>query len=425
MTKFDAVVMGGGPAGSTCALVMARRGLKVLLLDRASHPRFHIGESFLPRNFALMQELELSSVLDEIPHTIKYGAEFGFGHQEETRIFSFDAGFRRSEPRAFNIERGSFDAALLRKASEAGATVCTGIAVRDVVHMTHGRVVVETDKSPYEAAYLVDASGQSALIGRHLNSRRTLPTLKNVAYFSHCLKVERKQGKDSGNVIGIMCKEGWFWLIPIDDERTSIGVVLDADAVKQTGVAPEHMLRWALLRCPQMARRCQSATVPDTNYIAAEFSYYCKPYAGPGYFLVGDAAAFVDPIFSTGVCLAMMAAKLAGDSIADIVQKNADPVLLASRYADYVDRSSSILFRLVHGFYDHSFRELFLQGPNFLGLRRAILTLLAGHVFTPDPSWSLLWRLKLFETLVKLNRIVPLVPRMQTFSLFEQRPVSL
>jgi flavin-dependent dehydrogenase len=402
---------------------MSRRGLKVLLVERATHPRFHIGESFLPRNLTLMRDLELLPMLRGIPHTVKYGAEFGFAHQESTRLFRFEHGFRRSETTAFNIERALFDAELLRKAAEAGATVLSGIAVRGVHHLTDGHVVVQAEQETYQARYLVDASGQSAFIGRQLNLRQVLPSLKKVAYFSHCLGVERKQGKDSGNVIGIICKEGWFWLIPIDEERTSIGLVVDAGAAKQTGIAPEHMLVWALKRCPQMVRRCQAATVPPVNHIAAEFSYCCRPYAGPGYFLVGDAATFVDPIFSTGVCLGMMGARLVAESIADILQKHADPELLRASYIDYVEGSSSVLFRLVHGFYDHSFRELFLQGPNFLGLRRAILTILAGHVFQPDPSWGLLWRLKTFEALVALNRIVPLVPRLQTFSLFEQRPV--
>jgi flavin-dependent dehydrogenase len=421
---YDVIIIGGGPAGSTCATVMSRHGLKVLLLERTPHPRFHIGESFLPRNVTLMRDLGFLPELDSIPHTIKYGAEFGFGHEEKTRLFRFDQGFRRNETRAFNIERAPFDEALLRAAAREGAEVREGVAVRSVRSIADGRVVLGTTDETVESRYLVDASGQSAFIGRRLGLRRVLPGLRKAAYFSHCRGVERNDGEDGGNVIGIMCKEGWFWLIPIDQERTSIGIVMDADAAMKSGVPPKNVLTWALERCPQMARRCQVAEIPPTNHIAAEFSHICKPYAGPGYFLVGDAAAFVDPLFSTGVCLGMMAAKLAGDSIAAVLREGANPRSIRRSYIEYLDRSSSMLFRLVRGFYDHSFRELFLQARDSLGIRRAILTILAGNVFRPDPSFSLLWRLRLFEMLVAVNRYVPLVPRLQSFSLFEQRPIS-
>lgn len=403
---------------------MARLGLKVLLVERTPHPRFHIGESFLPRNLTLMRDLGLLSVLDSVPHTIKYGAEFGFAHQTDTRLFRFDRGFRRSDTRAFNLERGPFDEGLLRAAASAGVEVLEGVPVHSVRSMSDDHVVLELPGKTLECRYLVDASGQSTFIGRHLGLRRVLPRLKKAAYFSHCRGVERSEGEDGGNVIGIMCKEGWFWLIPIDSERTSIGLVMDAELTKKTGVDPQLILAWALKRCPQMVRRCKSAQIPPTNHIAAEFSYVCKPCAGPGYFMVGDAATFVDPIFSTGVCLGMMAGKFAADSIAAIILQGARPDRLRAEYNRYVESSSSVLFRLVNGFYNHSFRELFLQGPDLLGIRRAILTILAGNVFPPDPSFSLMWRLRVFEALVVVNRYLPLVPGLESFSLLEQRTIS-
>lgn len=421
--EYDAVVIGGGPAGASAAIALRRAGLKTVVLDKASHPRFHIGESFLPRNPAVIRELGLAEKLAAIPQVRKVGAEFTMGNDLNSTEFRFDEGFvELGDTEAFNIERAPFDAMILRAAQEAGAEVVEGETVRDLPELTDGFVRVTTDKGEYTGRFVLDASGQGAVLGRHLGIRRVLEQHQKVAYFGHFHGVDRKPGLPGGYPTIVMCTEGWFWMIPIDPERVSIGLVLDAAAAKRVqarGVAPNQMLRWAIPRCPVVASRTGRAKFPDSNGVCADFSYRCEPYAGPGYFLVGDAAMFVDPIFSTGVCLGMMGAVRAAESVASIVQRGADSAHARREYIRFLKSSSAKFFRLIDLYYEHSFRELFLEGRGPFGMHRAVISCLAGHVF-PRPAWKIRWRMRAFELCIRIQEFRALVPRRATFALLDQ-----
>jgi flavin-dependent dehydrogenase len=365
----------------------------------------------------------LEPALRELPHVRKFGADFVMGYGGKVMDIDFTAGFCDGHE-TFNIERSLFDAMLLREAARAGAEVRQGVAVKQILSLADGDVRVQTDSGEVRGRYLLDASGQGAVASRHLGTRRTAdePHLRKVAYFNHFENVSRADGPKGGNPLIAMMDEGWFWLIPITETRTSIGMVLDAETAKRIGreqnISPDRMLAWGIDRSPAILRRLQNATRPETNNVAADFSYRCRPYAGAGYFLVGDAAAFMDPIFSTGIFVGTHGAMACAKFVDDILDGRIMPGRARAIYCRQFEQCTNTLFKLIGQYYNHSFRELFLEGSGPLAVHRAVIGVLAGNVF-PRPPFKLRWRLWIFDQLVKINAKRQLVTRRRRFSILK------
>jgi flavin-dependent dehydrogenase len=422
---FDVLIAGGGPAGTTAGLVLARQGFSVCILEKDTHPRFHIGESILPRNMLLFKELGLDGEVAKLPHVPKYGAEFGIGNNFETRRFTFTDGLLPGMP-VFNIERAHLDKMLIDQARAAGVTIHEATPVREITRLMHGNVEVSTAAGTFTATLLIDASGQGTLVGRHLNTRKgfTDPQLQKVSYFQHFDGVERLEGQASGHPSLFMCEEGWFWLIGLSPTKTSVGFVTRPSFTRTLNIKPQHLLSWAVQRCPVVRHRMRDAVGPAENMVLSDFSYRCRPYAGDGYFLIGDAACFLDPIFSTGVTMAMMSAKAGADLIAQVLRNTMSPATARREYIHFVETSSSPFWRLIRGYYKHSFRELFMNGKGPLQMQGAIISILAGQVF-PKPVWSLRWRHAAFDLCVFLQQYLALAPHREPCRLLQEQPQSV
>jgi flavin-dependent dehydrogenase len=342
------------------------------------------------------------------------------GDGDEPTNFWFSPGPHGEDAQTLNTARAPFDRMLAEAARDAGATIFEQTDVQSIDRLVDGDVALTTSAGPIRGRMLIDASGQSTVVGRLLKTRQVLPDLRRVAYYSHFAGVERRSDRLGGSPIIVMCTEGWFWVIPLDEDRTSVGLVVSADVIRAAGVPAERALAWGIGRSPYLRSIMTNAVGPERNHVAADFSYRCAPFAGPGYFLVGDAATFVDPIFSTGVCMGMMSAIRAVDAAADLIARPQSAERVRSAYCQYVDSSSAVFFRMVRRYYTHAFREMFLHGTGPLGIHRAVLSVLAGHVF-PRPVWKLRWRLALFEALMRIHeRVRPLVPTRRPFSLLAE-----
>lgn len=424
-SHYDVVISGGGPAGSTAGLVLARAGLSVCILEKDRHPRFHIGESILPRNMAIMEELGLEAELRKLPHLPKYGAEFGMGNDFKTRLFGFTDGLIPGRP-VLNIERSHFDKMLLDQAKMAGAEVFEETPVEQIVSLAHNNVRVKTAAGEVSARLLIDASGHGTIVGRHLNIRKnfTEPELQKVAYFEHFEGVQRPDGLATGHPCIIMCEEGWFWLIGLTDTKTSVGFVTRPSFTRTLNLPPQRLLAWAVQRCPVVRHRMRAAAGPPDNAVLSDFSYRCRPYAGDGYFMVGDAACFLDPIFSTGVTLAMATAQHTGALTVDLLRGHISPSAARARHIRFITDSCRPFWSLIRGYYRHSFRELFMEGQGPLQMQRAIVSILAGQVF-PQPVWALRWRHAAFNLCVRLQDHLTLVPRRAPCRLIDEKPETL
>lgn len=400
----DVIVIGGGPAGTTAATLLAQQGLSVTLLERERFPRFQIGESLLPYNNDLFERLGVTGQLAEGDYFPKYGAYFVTGDGAHGYRFRFDQRLRDPYRRSFQVKRAEFDHLLLRNAEKHGVEVRQETPVTSVDLSDPEKAVVNGN---LEARFVLDASGHGSVVGNRVAGRADVPSLKKIAFFAHYTNVPRDAGKDAGNTVIVVLRDSWFWMIPITAEIMSVGLVVDRDHFLRCGLEPEALLERTIAAAPWVAARMKDAKRVSQIYARKDFSFRMHKLAGSNFALVGDAAGFLDPIFSTGVFMAMKSADMAAGAVLERLRTGSMGALRT--YESEMQRGLDKYLRFIEHFYDHDFMEVFLQPSERWGLLTAVVGVLAGDVFATRNNRFKLW---LFFLLVKLQkRLGKVAPR--------------
>ena len=397
--QCDVAVIGGGPGGSTAAALLARRGYKVIALEKAHHPRFHIGESLLPMNLPVFERL---GVLDKVRElgVFKSGADFEADNARGYNVYAFARAIGQSPPHAYQVWRQDFDEMLYQHARESGADAREGHEVLRVEQRgpRESWLDVRTDDGrdyAIRARYVVDASGRDALLATKKKLRRRNAQHQSAAIFGHFRGAACRSGEDAGNVSIYRFEHGWMWMIPLPDGVMSVGAVCQPEYLKQRRGRTVEFLLDTLKLSPALWRRIEQAElIGNEVHVTGNYAYDAIRMGGPGWVLVGDAFAFLDPVFSSGVYLAMSGAEQAAALVDHALREpQREPALLRKlekRLRIGMARFAFFIYR----FNGPVMRQMLRSPRNTWQLEQAVISMLAGDLFdTP----KVLWRLQLFK----------------------------
>ena len=386
---WDAIVVGGGPAGATAATVLAGHGRRVLLLERERFPRYHVGESLMPWTWFTFERLGVLDWLKRSGSPVKHSVQFVSTNGKVSQPFYFFRTIEHECASTWQILRSDFDAMMLRNAAEKGAEVRQGVAVRDVL-MENGRAVGVRAALPgggtasWRARVVVDATGRDALLAGRLGWKRRDPDLNKIAVFTYFKGALRDPGLDAGaTTVAYIPDKGWFWYIPLVDDTVSVGVVAEHDYLYRGTRDPEAIFRREAAACKWIREHLEPGVHQGPVRVTGEFSYRADAAAGDGFCLVGDAYAFLDPVFSSGVFVALKGGELAADAIHAALDRGGDVTAAAfDDYARDVRYALDAFRRIVIAFYDRTFNfgEFIGACPD---LQPRLVDLLVGNV-SPD-----------------------------------------
>lgn len=413
--SFEVLIIGGGPAGSVAGAWLGQQNRKVLICEKERFPRFHIGESLLPNGNRILQEIGIWEKIKQAGFVEKFGAEFTLPDSSRSVRNVFADGLVKGLDRTYQVERSRFDEILLKHAEESGSQVRQRALVQKIAPTDSGWSIeiknLDTEETQtIESRWIIDASGRGCVMGRVLGiNKEPIPYPGRFAVFNHFEGVPRANGKAGGNINVHRLKDAWFWLIPISDTVTSVGVVAQKGARAKETESREDFFWRKLNESPFLAESLANATATDTYRIESDYCFSYERYGQDQALLAGDAASFIDPVFSSGVYLALESGLLSAKTINTQLKTNNRnvPQRIYARYTRSMKARIQVIRRLIESYYDNKSFEVFMNPQPYFKLPAAINSILAG---CSQPPLRVKWRFWLFRKLCELHKKRALAP---------------
>ncbi len=382
--RYDVAVIGGGPGGAALATFLARKGRRCLVVEQSKLPRYHIGESLVPHTYGIFDRLGLLPKLKQSPFPEKYSVRFISPDGTEATPFYFSETIPGDGARTWQVERGAFDRLMLDHARENGVAVREGVTVEKVLfdqdRATGLSVVNGAGPETIAAKVIVDASGRATVIGRQLGLKGDVPGLNKASLWGYYRGGRRQAGIDAGETTMLLIPGGgWFWYIPLPDDMVSVGIVADPEYLFTDGATPEKIFEREVAKCAALVERLATAERAGPIRGLRRLAYLNRQTCGDGWVMIGDARAFLDPIYSSGLFLALGSAELAANCIEDALVAGDTSAARLGKFEPALWNGVETVRRLIHAFYDptFSFREFAARFPE---QRRSLIDCLVGDV---------------------------------------------
>jgi flavin-dependent dehydrogenase len=390
--SYDVLVVGGGPGGAAAAAILARGGRSVALLERDPEPRFKVGESLMPQTYWTFERMGALERMKKSSFVPKHSVQFFGRSGKPSAPFYFRDEVDHESAQTWQVLRSDFDQLLLETAAEQGAECCRGVTVRDLLVDEQDRVtgvrvsLADGSTRELEAKVVIDATGQSTLVAKRFALEKVDYGLRHASIFTHVRGARRDSGIDEGATLILQTeeRESWFWYIPLADDVVSVGVVGGVDyLIRERTTKPEETFWEEVRRCPPVEERIAEGEVCRPFAVLKDFSYRWTRMAGDGWILIGDAFSFVDPVYSSGVFLALKSGEMAADAALGALARDNFSEEILGAFQPRLMQGIDAVRRLVEAFYDRdfSFGTFLERHPQH---QSGVTRILIGDVFDRD-----------------------------------------